>query len=73
MRRFLVDLPAAIVDLVAFGVRLLWYATWLVAGTLGALCLILAALTVITVLAGIPWMLPLDPPTPVVLPRSPRA
>jgi hypothetical protein len=75
LRRLLVDGPAAIVDAAVFGVRLLWYALCLVAGTLGVLCLILAALTLITVLAGLPWLMPPAPPgpPPVVLPRGPRA
>jgi len=74
-RRFLVDGPAAIVDAVAFGVRLLWYATWIVGASLGVLCLIGAILTLVTVLAGYAWFLPRHPPpeAPIVLPRGPRA
>jgi len=73
-RRLLIDGPAAMVDAVAFSVRLLWYAMWIVGATLGVLCLLLAALTLITVLAGVPWLMPPAPPTtPVVLPRGPRA
>ena len=73
-RRWLIDGPAAIVDGAAFGVRLVWYATWIVGATLGVFCFILAVLTLITVLAGVPWLMPPPTPTtPVVLPRGPRA
>jgi len=74
MRRWLIDTPAAIVDAVAFGVRLVWYATWIVGATLGVFCLVLAVLTLVTVLAGVPWLMPPPPPSaPVVVPRTPRA
>lgn len=75
LRRWLIDGPAVIVDAAAFGVRLVWYALWIVGATLGVFCFVLAVLTLVTVLAGVPWLMPPPPPpsAPVVVPRSPRA
>ena len=71
-RHLLIDRTAAIVDGVAAACRwlnaqarwwltLVWYAYWIVVATGAVLCLLMAALTLVTVLMGVPWLLPPDP------------
>jgi hypothetical protein len=85
MRRLLIDAPAAIVDVtvtallwldvrVTRAVTLVYWAYWIVAATLGVVCLLAAALTLVAYLLGIPGALgdPIREP-PAVVPRSPRA
>lgn len=61
-------------DVVTRGVVLLYYAYWIVAGSMGALCLLGAALTLLAYLLGVPHALGWpDPILPDVIPRGPRA